>query len=56
MEGDKEIFKSFIEPLLAQPLREAPKKQRLHKDPFRISDEESVIDIPKIIAHNRYCK
>jgi hypothetical protein len=56
MESDKEIFKSLIEPLLAQPVCEAPKKQRLHKGPSRIGDEESVFDIPKIIARNRYCK
>jgi hypothetical protein len=56
MEADKEIFKSLIEPLLAQPIREAPKKQRLYKGPSRISDEEPVFDIPKIIACNRYCK
>jgi hypothetical protein len=56
MKSDKEIFKSLIEPLLAQPVREAPKKQRLHKGPSRIGDEEPVFDIPKIIARNRYCK
>jgi hypothetical protein len=56
MESDKEIFKSLIEPLLAQPIREALKKPRLHKGPSGIGDEEPVFDIPKIIARNRYCK
>jgi hypothetical protein len=56
MEEDKEIFKSLIESLLTHPICEAPKKQRLHKGPSRIDDEEPVFDIPKIIPHNRYCK
>jgi hypothetical protein len=56
MELDKEIFKSLIESLLAQLVREAPKKQWLHKGPSRIGDEEPVFEIPKIIARNRYCK
>jgi hypothetical protein len=55
MESDKEIYKSLIEPLLAQPVREAPKKPRLHKGPFGIGDEEQVFDIPNIIARNGYC-
>jgi hypothetical protein len=56
MELDKEIFKSLIESLLAQLVREAPKKQWLHKGPSRIGDEEPVFEIPKIIARNKYCK
>jgi hypothetical protein len=51
MEADKEIFKFLIEPLIAHPVRKAPKK-----GPSRIGDEEPVFDIPKIVARNRYCK
>jgi hypothetical protein len=56
MEADKEIFKSLIEPLLGQLVCEASQKQRLYKGPSRISNEEPVFDIPKIIARNSYCK
>ena len=56
IEANKEIFRSLIEPLIAYPIIEAPKKQRLHKGPSRIGDEEPIFDIPKIVAYNRYCK
>ena len=56
MEGDKEIYKSLIEPLIIQPVCEVPIKQWLHNNTFRIGDKESVFDIPKIIARNRYYK
>jgi hypothetical protein len=36
MEADKEIFKSLIEPLFAQPVREASKKQRLIRTPLEL--------------------
>jgi hypothetical protein len=56
MEGDKEIFKFLIEPLISQPIHEISKKQQLHKCTSIIGDEEPVFDIPKIIARNRYNK
>ena len=54
MELDKEIFKSLIEPLLAQPICEAPQKPQFHKEPSRIGDEEPVFDISKIIVRKKY--
>jgi hypothetical protein len=56
MEGDKEIFKAILEPLIVDTVTEGFKKQRLDGDdaPDDVEDEE-LID-PIITLLNRYCK
>jgi nickel-dependent lactate racemase len=56
MEGDKEIFKSLLEPLIVKPVVEVSKKQRLHKVTSIVDDEEEVLPTPKIVPCNRFCK
>jgi hypothetical protein len=57
MEGDKEIFKAILEPLIVNIVTEGFKKQRLHGDDTDDDDvdlQES--DVPDIQPLDRYCK
>jgi hypothetical protein len=56
MEGDKEIFKAILEPLIVDTVTEGFKKQRLHGD--NTTDDAEVEELPNlvIIPLNRYCK
>jgi hypothetical protein len=57
MEGDKEIFKAILEPLIVDTVTEGFKKQRLHGDD---TDDDDVdlqeFEIPDIQPLDRYCK
>jgi hypothetical protein len=57
MEGDKEIFKAILEPLIVDTVTEGFKKQRLHGDDTDADDvdlqEFEVLDIQPL---DRYCK
>jgi hypothetical protein len=56
MEGDKEIFKAILEPLIVDPVSEALKKQRLEATSTANDLElEELLD-PIIQPLNRYCK
>jgi hypothetical protein len=55
MEGDKEIFKAILEPLIVAPITEGFKKQRLDATSTANDLEvEEYLDIV-IIPLNRYC-
>jgi hypothetical protein len=56
MEGDKEIFKGILEPLIVDPVSEALKKQRLEA-----TSTADVLEIDELLNSiitplNRYCK
>jgi hypothetical protein len=57
MEGNKEIFKAILEPLIVDTVTEGFKKQRLHGDDTDDDDvdlqEFEVLDIQPL---DRYCK
>jgi hypothetical protein len=56
MEGDKEIFKAILEPLIVDPATKGLKKQ--HLDAYEAADDvelEELLD-PVIQPLNRYCK
>jgi hypothetical protein len=56
MEGDKEIFKAILEPLIVDPATQGLKKQ--HLDAYEAADDvelEELLD-PVIQPLNRYCK
>jgi hypothetical protein len=57
MEGDKEIFKAILEPLIVDTVTEGFKKQRLHGDD---TDDDDVdlqeFEVPDIQPLDRYCK
>jgi hypothetical protein len=57
MEGDKEIFKAILEPLIVDTVTEGFKKQRLHGDD---TDDDDVdlqeLENPVIQPLDRYCK
>jgi hypothetical protein len=59
MEGDKEIFKAILEPLIVDTVTEGFKKQRLD-GPNAVDDEEleELEELPDLIFTplNRYCK
>jgi hypothetical protein len=56
IEGDEEIFKAILEPLIAAPVTEGSKKQRLDANPINkvLQIEELANTI--IIPLNQYCK
>jgi hypothetical protein len=56
MEGDKEIFKGLLEPLIADPVSDAIKKQRL--DPTNNTPilEGAELAPTVVVRVNRYCK
>jgi hypothetical protein len=56
MEGDKEIFKAILEPLIVDPVTEGFKKQQL--DTNDAIDDVEVEELPdtSIVLLNRYYK
>jgi hypothetical protein len=56
MEGDKEIFKAILEPLIVEPVSEALKKQRLEATSTANDIEVEELEDPVILPLNRYCK
>jgi hypothetical protein len=56
MEGDKEIFKAILEPLIVDPVSEALKKQRLEATSIVDDIEVEEFEDPIIQPLNQYCK
>jgi hypothetical protein len=56
MEGDKEIFKAILEPLIVDPVSEALKKQRLEATSIADDIEVEEFEDPIIQPLNQYCK
>jgi hypothetical protein len=56
MEGDKEIFKAILEPLIVDPVSEALKKQRLEATSTTHVLEGDELPDTDIIPLNQYCK
>jgi hypothetical protein len=56
MEGDKEIFKAILEPLIVDPVNEALKKQRLQATSTADDVELEELPDPVIQPLNQYCK
>jgi hypothetical protein len=56
MEGDKEIFKAIIEPLIVDTVTEGFKKQRLNGDDAADDVELEELPDPVFTPLNRYCK
>jgi hypothetical protein len=56
MEGDKEIFKAILEPLIVDPVSEALKKQRL--EATSTADVLEIDEFPDLVITplNKYCK
>jgi hypothetical protein len=56
MEGDKEIFKAILKPLIVDTVTEGFKKQRLDGDDA--VDDVEVEELPDLVITplNRYCK
>jgi hypothetical protein len=56
MEGDKDIFKAILKPLILDPVNEGLKKQRL--EATSTTDDLEVEELPDtlITPLNRYCK
>jgi hypothetical protein len=56
MEGDKEIFKAILEPLIVDIVTEGFKKQRL--DGIDAADDVDLEELPDAVIKplNRYCK
>jgi hypothetical protein len=56
MEGDKEIFKAILEPLIMDTVTEGFKKQRLNGDDAADDVELEELPDPIIQPLNQYCK
>jgi hypothetical protein len=56
MEGDKDIFKAILQPLIVDPVSEALKKQRLEATSTTDDIEVEELEDPVILLLNRYCK
>jgi hypothetical protein len=56
MEGDKEIFKAILEPLIVDPVNEALKKQRLEATSTANDIEVEEFEDPVIQPLDRYYK
>jgi hypothetical protein len=56
MEGDEEIFKAILEPLIVDTITEGFKKQRLDGDDAVDDVELEEFPNPIIQPLNRYCK
>jgi hypothetical protein len=57
MEGDREIFKAILEPLIVDTVTEGVKKQRLHGDDTNDDDVDlEEFEDPLIQPLDRYCK
>jgi hypothetical protein len=56
MEGDKEIFKAILEPLIVDLVSEGLKKQRLQGT--STADDVELEELPVLVIQplNRYCK
>jgi hypothetical protein len=56
MEGDKEILKAMLEPLIVDTITEGFKKQRLDGDDA--ADDVELEELPDLVIQslNRYCK
>jgi hypothetical protein len=56
MEGDKEIFKAILKPLILDPVTKGIKKQCL--DAYDAIDDVELEELPNqvIVLLNRYCK
>jgi hypothetical protein len=56
MEGDKEIFKAILEPLIVDTVTEGFMKQRL--DGIDAADDVDLEELPDAVIKplNRYCK
>jgi hypothetical protein len=56
MEGDEEIFKAILEPLIVDTVTEGFKKQRI--DVVDVADDVDLEELPDpvFIPLNRYCK
>jgi hypothetical protein len=56
MEGDKEIFKAILEPLIVDTVTEGFKEQWLDGDDAADDVEVEELPDPAITLLNRYCK
>jgi hypothetical protein len=58
MEGDEEIFKAILEPLIVDIVTEGFKKQRLLGDDTDDDDDVDLqeFEVPDIQPLDRYCK
>jgi hypothetical protein len=56
MEGDKDIFKAILEPLILDPITKGLKKQRLEATSTTNDLEGEELPNTDIISLNRYCK
>jgi hypothetical protein len=56
MEGDKDILKAILQPLILDPITEGLKKQRLEATSTAIDLEDEELPDTDIIPLNRYCK
>ena len=56
MEGEKEIFKGLLEPLIADPVSEALKKQRLEPTNNTPILEGAELAPTVVVPLSRYCK
>jgi hypothetical protein len=56
IEGDKDIFKAILQPLIVDPINEALKKQRLEATSTADDVELEELPDPFIQPLNRYCK
>jgi hypothetical protein len=56
IEGDKDIFKAILEPLILDPITEGLKKQRLEATSTANDLEDEELPDTDIIPLNRYCK
>jgi hypothetical protein len=56
MEGDKDIFKAILEPLILDPITEGLKKQRLEATSTTNDFEVEQLPDTEITPLDRYCK
>jgi hypothetical protein len=56
MEGDKDILKAILEPLILDPINEGLKKQQLEATSTANDLEDEELLDTDIIPLNRYCK
>jgi hypothetical protein len=56
MEGDMEIYKGLLEPLIADPVSEALKKQRLDATNTTPVLEGAELPDSVVVPISRYCK
>jgi hypothetical protein len=56
IEGDKDIFKAILEPLILDPIIEGLKKQQLESTSTTNDLEDEELPDPVIQPLNQYCK